>query len=86
LILGPEADTSSSIAVIGGLIASGDETATGCPNAELRLNPPRIGGTLADGGGGLAMEPDGVGADGPPVPLLNSAQRGHLRLVSNWIK
>lgn len=38
---------------------------------------------MADGGGGLAIEPepDGVGVAGT-VPLLNSAQRGHLRLVS----
>lgn len=85
LIFGAE-ETSSSIAVIGGLVARGEETATGWPNAVLppgRPNPPRIGGIVADGGGGLAIEPepDGVGAAGT-VPLLNSAQRGHLRLVS----
>lgn len=67
---------------MGGLVASGDGTATGKPNAAVdgpRLNP-RLG-RLGVWGGGLVADPeagDGTGA----VPLLNSAQRGHLRLVS----
>jgi len=41
-----------------------------------------MGGTVADGGGGLAIEPEPEGvAAAETAPLLNSAQRGHLRLV-----
>ena len=82
LILGaPEDDAggSSSIADTGGLVASGDGTA-GNPNEPdgPRLNPrfcmPGAGGVLAAPGTGVAA----VGT----LTLLNSAQRGHLRLVS----
>lgn len=72
---------SSSAADIGGLVASGDGTATGNPKAVLdgpRLNP-RLGKFAV--GGGLVAEPEAVGVAGA-VPLLNSAQRGHFRFVS----
>jgi len=85
LILGAEplgvpgmASRSSSMADMGGLVAKGDGTAAGNPNAAAegpRLKP-RLG-RFAVVGGGLVAEPDGVGA----VPLLNSAQRGHFRFV-----
>lgn len=89
-ILGPAADgvppmISSSIADMGGLVANGDETATGCPNEGPegpRLNP-RFG-RLATGGG-LVAEPDPDGVAGT-APLLNSAHRGHFRLVSRMKK
>jgi len=89
LIFGAEEDgvegmasSSSIIAVMGGLVARGDGTATGCPKAEPgRPKPLRLEGRVAEGGGGLAIEPVGVGPDGA-VPLLNSAQRGHFRFVS----
>ena len=74
--------SSSTIAVMGGLVARGDGTATGCPKADPgRPKPLRLEGSVAEGGGGLAIEPVGVGTDGA-VPLLNSAQRGHFRFVS----
>ena len=81
LILGAEPDgvegmTSSSMADMGGLVASGEGTAAGCPKTfeVARLNP-----ILGKAAGGCGLETDGVvGA----VPLLNSAQRGHLRFVS----
>lgn len=85
---GDKGSISSSMAVMGGLVARGEETATGCPNAELptgRLNPASIGEMAAAGGGGLAIvpEPEGVAAaELGTGPLLNSAQRGHLRFVS----
>jgi len=66
---------------MGGLVAKGDDTAAGKPNAALegpRLKP-RLGRFAV--GGGLVAEPDGVGGVGA-VPLLNSAQRGHFRFVS----
>ena len=71
---------SSSMADMGGLVANGDGTAAGNPNAAPegpRLNP-NVGNPE---GGGLVAEPDGMGVVGP-VPLLNSAQRGHFRFVS----
>lgn len=95
LIFGPAAadegvpgnELSSSIACIGGLVAKGDGTAAG--NPKERLLPPTGGPRLkpkftnpgAVGGGGLVAEVDGVRGGGI-VPLLNSAQRGHLRFVS----
>lgn len=71
---------SSSMADTGGLVANGEGTAAGNPNAapeEPRLNP-KVGNPE---GGGLVAEPEGMGVPGP-VPLLNSAQRGHFRFVS----
>lgn len=89
LILGPDPDgvggimsLSMTIADIGGLVAKGEGTAAGNPNGVLegpRLKP-RFDGKVAEAGGGLVAEPDGVGAVGA-VPLLNSAQRGHFRFV-----
>lgn len=85
LIFGPEplgvegTTSSSSMADTGGLMANGEGTAAGKPNAELegpRLNP-RLGKLPVAGGGLLA--PPGVGG---AVPLLNSAHRGHFLLVS----
>jgi hypothetical protein len=67
----------SSKADIGGLVARGDGTAVGNPKLALlpaRLNP-RL--DMFGVGGGLVALVDGA------VPLLNSAQRGHFRLVSN---
>lgn len=80
---------SSSIGITGGLVANGDGTAVGNPKDE-RLLPPAAGGPRlkprfvnpgAVGGGGLVAEAVGVRGGGI-VPLLNSAQRGHLRFVS----
>lgn len=87
---GSEVTLSSSIACIGGLVAKGDGTAAG--NPKERLLPPTGGPRLkpkftnpgAVGGGGLVAEVDGVKGGGI-VPLLNSAQRGHLRFVSAMI-
>ena len=81
LILGADGAVSSSIAERGGLVARGEETAAGNPN-ELppgRMNPNPD--NPAPIGGGLLAELEGVGGTGA-VPLLNSAQRGHFRLVS----
>ncbi len=84
-ILGPEADgvggmISSSTADMGGLIANGEGTAAGWPNTDAegpRLKPKF--GKFAGGCGLAPAPPDGVvGA----APLLNSAHRGHFRLVS----
>jgi len=77
LILGAEGAASSSMAERGGLVARGEETAAGNPNelAPGRLNPSPPNPCEA-----LAAEVEGVGGTGA-VPLLNSAQRGHLRLV-----
>lgn len=79
---------SSSIADMGGLVANGDGTAAGNPNDERLLPPtggprlnPRFVNPGAVGGGGLVAEAEGVRGGGT-VPLLNSAQRGHLRFVS----
>ena len=80
--LGVPGMASSSMADMGGLVAKGDGTAAGNPNAAAegpRLKP-RLGRFAAVGGGPVA-EPDGVEAAGA-VPLLNSAQRGHFLFVS----
>lgn len=73
----------SAIPDMGGLVARGDGTAAGKPNADVdgpRLKP-RLGKFGVDGGGGLDADVAGVEGTGT-VPLLNSAQRGHLRFVS----
>ena len=65
---------------IGGLVARGDGTAAGNPNEAVegpRLNP-RLG-KFGVAGGGLVADVDGAE---DVVLLLNSAHRGHLRLVS----
>jgi hypothetical protein len=65
---------------IGGLVARGDGPAAGCPKGfGGPLWKPRLG-KLGVGGGGLLAEVDGVAVLGP---LLNSAHRGHFRLVSS---
>jgi hypothetical protein len=68
---------------MGGLAASGDGTATGNPKAVFvgPLLKPRLGKFVV-AGGGLVADPEGVDGTGA-VPLLNSAQRGHFRLVSD---
>lgn len=74
--------SSIPIADNGGLVAKGEGTAAPYENDALgagRLNPLRPG-TPGVIGGGLVAEVGGTGRGG--VPLLNSAQRGHLRLVS----
>jgi len=76
------AGASSNAATTGGLVASGEGTCSellGPKPSEL----PRLGGN----GGGLPADPDaeavtGAGVAGGCVPELNSAQRGHLRFVS----
>ena len=77
----PGTASRSSMADMGGLVAKGDGTAAGNPNVAVegpRLKP-RLGKFAVVGGGGLVAEGvEGVGT----VLLLNSAQRGHLRLVS----
>lgn len=78
-------DSSIPIADNGGLVANGEGTAAPNENDELcvgRLNPLRPG-TPGVIGGGLVAEVGGTGSGG--VPLLNSAQRGHFRLVSTRI-
>jgi len=75
----PGAASRSSMADMGGLVARGEGTAAGNPDVAAegpRLNP-RLG-RFAVIGGLVADCAEGAGA----VPLLNSAQRGHLRLVS----
>ena len=76
------ADTSSDAATTGGLVASGEGTCSKLlwpiPSELLRLGV---------NGGGLPAVPDaeaetGAGVAGGCVPELNSAQRGHLRFVS----
>jgi hypothetical protein len=79
----PGAASRSSMADMGGLVAKGDGTAAGNPNVAAegpRLNP-RFGKFVVVGGGLVAD-----GAEFGAVPLLNSAQRGHLRLVSIFEK
>jgi|ERR1700722_1144527 len=80
LIFGAELDrggSASSRAETGGLVASGDGTATGYPKVEPEgLLNPRL---VADGGGLVALV-------GGAVPALNSAQRGHFRFVSKEAK
>ena len=85
-IFGPETDgvwgmISSSSADMGGLIASGEGTAAGCPNEVA--DGPRLKPRLGKFAGGCGVAP-GTAADGVAgaAPLLNSAQRGHFRLVS----
>lgn len=71
---------SSTIPDMGGLVARGDGTAVGKPNEEV--DGPRLKlrlGKFGVAGGGLVAKVEG--AEGA-VPLLNSAHRGHLRLVS----
>jgi hypothetical protein len=76
------AGASSNAATTGGLVASGEGTCSellGPKPSEL----PRLGVN----GGGLPADPDaeavtGAGVAGGCVPELNSAQRGHLRFVS----
>lgn len=73
--------STSSIADTGGLVARGDGTAALKPKdafcdgllKPLKCDPPGVAG------GGLVA--DGVAGTGG-APLLNSAHRGHLRLVS----
>lgn len=87
LILGAVDASLSSIADSGGLVARGEGTAAPNanpappPDAEGRLNPPR---PAVEGVAGKPDKPDteegGTGKAG--APLLNSAQRGHLRFVS----
>jgi hypothetical protein len=76
---------SSSIANIGGLVANGDGTAAGNPNELPPAGGPRLNPKLVNPGAvgavGLVAGADGVRGGGT-VPLLNSAQRGHLRFVS----
>lgn len=70
----------------GGLVASGEGTCSellGPKPSEL----PRLGVN----GGGLPAVPDaeavtGAGVAGGCVPELNSAQRGHLRFVSERVE
>lgn len=67
---------------MGGLLAKGEGTAAGNPNAALegpRLKP-RLG-KFAVVEGRLVAEPDAAEPVGA-VPLLNSAHRGHFRFVS----
>ena len=70
----------------GGLVASGEGTAAGCPNA-LGARKPAISGlsaklTLGVGGAAVGLVADaGVPTAGGALEL-NSAQRGHLRFVS----
>jgi hypothetical protein len=76
----PGTASRSSMADMGGLVANGDGTAAGNPNVAVegpRLKP-RLGRFAVVGGGLAAEGVEGVGT----VLLLNSAQRGHLRLVS----
>jgi len=76
----PGTASRSSMADMGGLVAKGDGTAAGNPNVAVEgpLLNPRLGKFAVVGGGGLVAEGvEGVGT----VLLLNSAQRGHLRLV-----
>jgi hypothetical protein len=69
-------ESMSSIADTGGLVAKGE--GTGAPKPD-RLNPLRLD-ILGVMGGGLVADAEAEATG--TVPLLNSAQRGHLRLVS----
>ena len=60
-------------------MARGEETDAGNPNDEL---PSRLKLGCAEMGGGLVAEGADADADNGAAELLNSAQRGHLRLVS----
>jgi hypothetical protein len=76
------AGTSSDAATTGGLVASGEGTC----NEVLGPKPSELL-RLGVNGGGLLAVPDaeaetGAGVAGGCVPELNSAQRGHLRFVS----
>ena len=76
------AGTSSDAAITGGVVASGDGTCS-----ELIWPKPSELLRLGVNGGGLPADPDPVaetaaGVAGGCVPELNSAQRGHLRFVS----
>ena len=74
--VGGASESTSSIADTGGLVAKGE--GIGTPNPD-RLNPPRLD-KLGVMGGGLVADAGAAGTG--PVPLLNSAHLGHLRLVS----
>ena len=70
----------------GGLVASGEGTAAGCPNA-LGARRPAISGlsaklTLGVGGAAVGLVADAGVPTAGGAPELNSAQRGHLRFVS----
>jgi hypothetical protein len=76
------AGTSSNAATTGGVVASGEGTCS-----ELIWPKPSELLRLGVKGGGLPADPDAVaetavGVAGGCVPELNSAQRGHLRFVS----
>ena len=76
------AGTSSDAAITGGVVASGEGTCN-----ELIWPKPSELPRLGVNGGGLPADPDAeavtaVGVAGGCVPELNSAQRGHLRFVS----
>ena len=80
LILGA-VGASSDAATTGGLVARGEGTWS-----ELWPKPREVL-RLGVNGGGVAAGPDadpaaGVGVAGGCTPVLNSAQRGHLRFVS----
>ena len=80
----PEGATDGSVVSIadtGGLVARGDGTAALNPKdafCEGLLNPPKLDPPGVAGGG---LVPVGVAGTGG-APLLNSAHRGHFRLVS----
>lgn len=69
-------NVSSGTADIGGLVANGEETG-GKPKDCPRLKV----GLVALGATAEGADVDAVGVMGA-APLLNSAHRGHLRLVS----
>lgn len=72
------AGTSPNAATTGGLVASGEGTWSEllCPKPSELLR-------LGVNGGGLPADAEAVaGVAGGWVPELNSAQRGHLRFVS----
>lgn len=70
----------SSKADTGGLVARGDGTAAGKPKEFCGpLLNPRLGKFGVAGVDGLVAEDGAIAVEGP---LLNSAHRGHFRLVS----
>jgi hypothetical protein len=71
------AGTSPAAAITGGLVARGEGTWS-----ELLGPKPSELLRLGVNGGGLPADPDAEAAAGGCVPELNSAQRGHLRFVS----